>query len=216
MKLFLNEINFLSVLNCYSFFLEGLDQKQNELLYHIKVKQNMLIYIQESINKITTQTLTDITENHTLIRRLYKNNEFIETMKCIKRHEKAMKENLKLNNIKYEGKISNGNYVIFFELISAVFNYQENTVNIKNIKPNQWTFIKNERKIYLSVERKNNTFIFSHKLVEMLPNSFLINKMPFYEAFHNLEQFHTHLNFAKDIHEILAKEPRIRVKMLVN
>lgn len=213
-------VSYNSNFNSYHFTLEDNQTDETSVKYSITFHLNKTFSIIENVNE-KRQYFDRVNENHSLIQKFQQTNGFKQAMNHIQMYEQHMKNALKIENIFLEGKIDSQTYILSFQLTSPILNTKKIELKPGTDETNSFLMIIPQVFLYIALKREKEKFIAHSDIkINMIYSSQkgvrpTIEKSSFYNWMSLNSDFYTHHTFIEDITEILLKNPRIRVKMLV-
>jgi len=212
-------VSYYSNFKSYHFTLEGKQNDETFVKYSITFHLNKTFSIIENVNE-KHQYFDHVNENHPLIQKFQQTNGFKQAMNHIQMYEQRMKNELKMENIFLEGKFDNQTYVLSFQLTSPILNTKTIELKPGTDETNSFLTIIPQVFLYIALKREKKFIAYSDIKINMIYSSQkgvrpTIEISSFYNWMSLNSDFYTHHSFIEDIADILLKDPRIRVKLLV-
>lgn len=213
-------VMYYSPMQDYNFTLTGKRTDGTAVEYLVSWQKNKSFTINEIIGT-KRQWLEDLSENHELIQSFKGMLGFKQALTYIRLYENKMKQRLEVFNPFLEGKMDDGTYILSFQLKSPILNKERIPLQPESDETDYQQFLSSNRFLYIAVKRVNDIFVpikdikfkgllFHHQGDR--PNIYL----PSFDGWTSLKKSsYTHPTFLEDITELLLKDPRIRVKLLV-
>jgi len=178
----------------YNEFFVSLKEKQhkNTLTYDILFNEQNTLDIHEYENKELTCQHMNKDENDFLVQHFKQTSVFQRIETVIHSFEEEMKHQLQIKNATFEGKDDKNRYILSCEVVNPLFKGDFSYYNIETLEYNAFEVVDNN-KIRITLDKVNNRFI---------KNS-------------NLKRHFTHRTFIRDVADLIVKDPRVRVKLLV-
>lgn len=208
-------IYFFSPLSNFTFSLT-----HKEIPYVVSLNQNGTFNVKENID-FSSVWYENISIEHTMMQQLKYSVTFQKTMQAIKQYEQKMRERMKVDQVKVEGKINTYTFVVSFQLKSPVL--AKTNVLIHHDEKEEMTYVPLRSILYLAIEKNGNVFTSTDMIKIIKPplalhstttSSFNLGNFEYYKNFDR--SFFTHRTFLEDLCALVVKDKRARVKLLVN
>ena len=177
-------------------FLVSLKEKQhkNTLTYDILFNKHNTLDIHEYVNKESTCQYMNTPENHSLVQHFKETSVFQRIESVIHSFEEKMKNQLQIKNATFEGKDEKNHYILSCDVVNPLFKGDFSYYQIEPLETNSLEVVDNQ-KIRIILDSENSQYLNNEN--------------------HHKGHF-THRSFVQDIADLIVKDPRVRVRMLVN
>jgi len=167
---------------------------ENMLTYGISFIEQNKFNIYEYENEKLMCSHMNTSENDPLVKRFKQTLDFQRIEHTIHSFEEKMKRQLQIENATFEGKDEKNRFILSCDVISPLFNDDLTFYPIEELNAGSFDVIK-----------KNKIHIRFNK-----------DKQQYTNIKSDFHKHYTHRTFVQDITELIVKDPRVRVRMLVN